>query len=343
MKKSLCLLATLVFLAILLIGPTSSCAAPAKPIELKFSMWNSMQHTTAVEVFSPFAKELEQRTQGRVKITFYPGEALGKARDHYDMAVRGISDISVFIHGYTAGRFPLAGVIELPIGVPSGKIGSRVLWELYEKYMKQEYSGVKILMVSASEPGQVHTTKKTVKALADMKGIRLRSSGPQQMALVRALGASPLTIPVPELYDALQKGMADGALLPFSAIKDFKLGEVIKHHTVANIFVMTSGLVMNLNTWNSLSPSDQKIMDELTGLRMAEQSGEAFDRYAAIAQEEAKKAGAEIYQLPPAEKKVWMEKAQPVNEAWIADMEKKGLPGKKVFQEAVSLLEKYSK
>jgi TRAP-type C4-dicarboxylate transport system substrate-binding protein len=209
--------------------------------------------------------------------------------------------------------------------------------------MKQEYTGVKILMVSASEPGQVHATKKTVKALGDMKGLRLRSSGPQQMALVRALGASPLTIPIPELYDALQKGMADGALLPFSAIKDFKLGEVIKHHTVANIFVMTSGLVMNLNTWNSLSPGDQKIMDELTGLRMAEQSGEAFDRYAAIAQEEAKKAGAEIYQLPPAEKKVWMEKAQPVNEAWIADMEKKGLPGKKVFQEAVSLLEKYSK
>jgi TRAP-type transport system periplasmic protein len=253
MKKSLCLVATLIFLAMLLIGPTSSCAAPAKPIELKFSMWNSMQHTTAVEVFSPFAKELEQRTQGRVKITFYPGEALGKARDHYDMAVRGISDISVFIHGYTAGRFPLAGVIELPIGVPSGKIGSRILWELYEQYMKQEYTGVKILMVSASEPGQVHATKKTVKALGDMKGLRLRSSGPQQMALVRALGASPLTIPIPELYDALQKGMADGALLPFSAIKDFKLGEVIKHHTIANIFVMTSGLVMNLNTWNSLS------------------------------------------------------------------------------------------
>ena len=91
MKKSLCLVATLVFLAILLFGPTSSCAASAKPIELKFSMWNSMQHTTAVEVFAPFAKELEQRTQGRVKITFYPGEALGKARDHYDMAVRGIS------------------------------------------------------------------------------------------------------------------------------------------------------------------------------------------------------------------------------------------------------------
>ena len=163
------------------------------------------------------------------------------------------------------------------------------------------------------------------------------------MQLVRALGGSPLTIPIPELYDALQKGMADGALLPFSAIKDFKLGEVVKHHTVANIFVMTSGLAMNLNAWNSLSPGDQKIMDELTGLRMAEKSGEAFDRYAATAQEEAKKGGADVYQLPASEKKVWMDKAKPVNETWVADVEKKGLPGNKLFQEAVSLLEKYSK
>ncbi len=343
MKKGLYAVPALVFLLLFLASPMFSSAAEQKPIELKFAMWNSMQHTMVVEIFMPFAKELERRTQGRVKITFYPNEALGKAKDQYDMAVRGISDISVFIHGYTPGRFPLAQVMELPIGVPSGKIGSRILWELYEKYMKQEYPGVKVLQLQTSEPGQVHATKKTVKTLADLKGMRLRSPGPVQTSVLRALGGSPLTIPIPELYDALQKGMADGALLPFSAIKDFKLGEVIKHHTIANLYVMTSGLVMNLNTWNSLSPGDQKIMDDLTGLRMAENSGDAFDRYAQVAREEAVKAGSEIYQLPSAERKIWMEKARPVSETWVADMEKKGLPGKQVFQEAVSLVEKYSK
>jgi len=198
-------------------------------------------------------------------------------------------------------------------------------------------------MLQTSEPGQVHGTKKTVKVLSDFKGMRLRSPGPVQTSVLRALGGSPLTIPIPELYDSLQKGMADGALLPFSAIKDFKLGEVIKHHTIANLYVMTSGLVMNPNAWNSLSPGDQKIVDELTGIRMAEKSGEAFDRSADAAQEEAKKAGAEIYQLPLAERKAWMERAKPVIDTWIADMEKKGLPGRKVFQEAMSLVEKYSK
>ena len=343
MKRSLLAITVLVFLLLLLASPRPSLAAEQKPIELKFAMWNSMQHSMVVEIYGPFAKELEQRTQGRVKITFYPNEALGKAKDQYDMAVRGISDISVFIHGYTPGRFPLAQVMELPTGVPSGKIGSRILWELYEKYMKQDYPGVKMLMLQTSEPGQVHATKKTVKVLSDLKGMRLRSPGPVQTSVLRALGGSPLTIPIPELYDALQKGMADGALLPFSAVKDFKLGEVIRHHTIANLYVMTSGLVMNPNTWNSLSPGDQKIMDELTGVRMAEKSGDAFDKAAQVALEEAKKANSEIYQLPPAERKAWMEKAKPVSEAWVADMEKKGLPGKKVFEEAMSLVEKYSK
>jgi TRAP-type transport system periplasmic protein len=337
------LVTAMLFVTMIYAVPVSSFAAEQKPIELKFAMWNSMQHSMVVEIYQPFAKELEQRTQGRVKVTFYPNEALGKAKDQYDMAVRGISDISVFIHGYTPGRFPLAQVMELPTGVPSGKIGSRILWELYEKYMKQEYPGVKMLMLQTSEPGQVHATKKTVKVLSDFKGMRLRSPGPVQTSVLRALGGSPLTIPIPELYDSLQKGMADGALLPFSAIKDFKLGEVIKHHTIANLYVMTSGLVMNPNAYNSLSPGDQKIMDELTGLRMAEKSGEAFDRSAQVAQDEAKKAGSEIYQLPASERKVWMEKAKPVIDTWIADMEKKGLPGRKVFQEAMSLVDKYSK
>lgn len=343
MKKSFFVLGVSICLIILLASPKPSSGQSAKPIELKLAMWNSMQHTSVVEIYMPLAKELEQRTQGRVKIAFYPNEALGKAKDQYDMAVRGITDIAVFIHGYTPGRFPLAGVMELPIGVPSGKIGSRVFWELYEKYMKQEYPGVKVLQLQTSEPGQVHATKKTVKTLGELKGMRIRSSGPQQTALLRALGASPLTIPIPELYDALQKGMADGALLPFSAIKDFKLGEVIKHHTVANIYVMTSGLVMNPNTWNSLPPDVQKIMDELTGLKMAEKGGDAFDRYAAAAEAEVKQKGGDVYQLPPAERKLWLTTAQPVIEAWIADMEKKGLPGKQVYQDAVALLAKYSK
>lgn len=157
------------------------------------------------------------------------------------------------------------------------------------------------------------------------------------------MGASPLTIPIPELYDSLQKGMADGALLPFSAIKDFKLQDVLKYHTIANLYIMTSGTVMNPQAFSGLPEDAQKVINELSGAKMGQKSGDAFDRNAKIAEDECRKARQEIYILPAAERKVWMEKAKPVIDAWVADMESKRLPGKKVFQETVVLVEKYSK
>lgn len=343
MKGRFVLLAMVLFLVIFLAIEKPSYAQTAKPIELKLSHWMSPMHNLHVGVFTPFAKELEERTKGRVKITIYGGEALGKAKDHYDSAVNGITDIALFIQGYTAGRFPLTQVIELPIDVPSAKVGSRVIWELYEKYLEQEYPGVKLLTLWTHEPGHVHMSKKPVKTLEDIKGLRVRSPGPIQTALVRELGASPLTIPVPELYDALNRGMADGTVIGFSAVKDFKLFEVLKYHTISNLYVMTMGLAMNLKAWNSLPPDIQKIMEGLIGARLSEMAGNSFDKYDLLGKEEAKKAGAEIYTLPPEEKKRWEERVRPLNEKWVADMEAKGLPGRKIFEEARSLVVKYSK
>jgi TRAP-type C4-dicarboxylate transport system substrate-binding protein len=74
------------------------------------------------EVFIPFAEEVGKRTNGSVKVTIYPAEALCKAKDLYDAAAQGISDLSFIIQGYTAGRFPLTSVMELPLGVPSANV-----------------------------------------------------------------------------------------------------------------------------------------------------------------------------------------------------------------------------
>ena len=342
MKKSFIVLPVL-FLMILFGMGKDSHAQTMKPIELKLSHWMSPMHTLHVEVFTPFAKEVGERTKGRVKITIYPGEALGKAKDHYDMATHGITDIALFIQGYTAGRFPLTSVIELPIQIPSAKVGSRVIWGLYDKYLKQEYSGVKLLTLWVHDPGHIHMTKRPVRTLDDIKGLRLRSPGPQQAALLRELGVSPLTMPIPELYDALQKGMADGCVIPFSAVRDFKLYELLRHHTLSDLYTMAMGVAINLKTWNSLPPDIQKIIDELGGSRMSEMAGVAFDKYDQLGKEAAKKAGAEIYSLPSEQKKIWADRIKPLNEKWVADMEVKGLPGKKIFEDARLLLEKYSR
>jgi len=103
-------------------------AASEKPIELKFSHFLPIMHTTHAQIYAPFAKEIEERTKGRVKITIYPSEALGKAKDHYDMASQGLCDIAVFLPVYTPGRFPLTTVMDLPLQIPSARVASLVMW-----------------------------------------------------------------------------------------------------------------------------------------------------------------------------------------------------------------------
>lgn len=321
-----------------------SYAQSTKPIELKLAHAFTAMHTQHVNLFVPFANEVAERSKGRVKITIYPNEALGKAKDQYDMTVQGVTDIGQTIFGLTTGRFPLVEVVELPFLVSSSKIGSRIVWELYEKkYFEKEFSSVKVLTLFTLGPGHLILAKKTVRKLEDLKGMRLRSPGPQQTALLRQYGASPLTLSIADTYDALQHGMIDGMVSPISAITDFKLTELVKHVTISDIYVLAVGLVMNLDKWNSLPPDIQKIINESSGQRLSQMIGEAYDKSDSSAYAAAKKAGVEIYNLPEAERNRWVEKAKPVVDKWITDVEAKGLPGKKIYDEAYQLRQKYTK
>lgn len=342
MKRRFVLLAMVLFLITFLALGRASYAQVVKPIELKLSHWLSPMHNLHSEVLVPFAKELEERTKGRAKATIFSGEALGKAKDHYDMVMHGITDMAPFIHAYTAGRFPLTSVVELPINILSAKVGSRVIWELFDKYLRPEHPGVRVLALWTTGSGHVHMTKKPIKTLEDIKGLRIRSPGPTQTALLRELGASPLTIPIPEVYDALQRGMADGAVFPFSAVIDFKFYELLRYHTISNLYVMPLGFAINPKVWAGLPPDIQKAIEEL-GSRTSEIAGTSYDKYDLLGIDAAKKVKAEFISLPPEEKKKWDDRYKPLIDKWTADMEGKGLPGRKILEEARSLAEKYSK
>jgi TRAP-type transport system periplasmic protein len=344
MKKKVFIAVCMLFLAVLFICTNSVCAAPDKPIELKFSLFLPPPHRIIQNVYIPWIKKIEEQTKGQVKITIFAGQTLGAAKDQYDLVLRGIADMTTHVTGYTPGRFPLTDVMSLPLNMPSAKIGARVLWELYEKYLNKEYPGVKVLMVSAHEPGQLlMSSKKPVATLADLKGMRIRNGFPVQIPILKEFGATALALSVPDTYDAMQKGMADGTWTGSSALLDFKLVEVTKSLTILNATAPLSVMIMNIDKWNSLPPDVQKVFNELSGLNLSVAQAAEFDNTAREAFEAARAKGQKIYELTPAERKVFEQRVQPFCDAWVADMEKKGLPGKAVYQEAVKLLAKYSK
>jgi len=346
-KKGLLTLLAGIFLVIALVAlPFAiACApeAPAGPVELKMSHFMSEKHPMHAKLMAPFAEEVEKATEGRVKITIYSGGALGKPADQYDSAVTGVTDIAFGLHGYTPGKFPLTSVLELPNMVTSATHGSKVLWELYEKFPEigAEHPGVKVLALWTHDTGQIVTTKKPIRTMDDLKGMTIRAPTASHVTMVEAWGATAVQMPIDQLYDSLEKGVVDGSVVPYSAIKSFNLQNVAKYMTIGDFYVCTFFLVMNLDSWNKISGKDQKIIEGLIGSRMSETGGAAYDAAAKAGLQAAQEAGMEIYTLPAGELAKWRQTLAPVHQKWVADMEAKGLPGKKIYDEAVRLAEKY--
>ncbi len=330
----------LLALSLLWLAPGAGLAQD-KPIELKLSSWLGIGHGHHRNVLVPWAKMVEEKSGGRIKITIFPGGTLGKAPDHWDMVKNGIADIGYGTHGYTAGRFPLTSVGEMPLLYKSAKGGSLAVWSLFDKYFKAEHAGVKVLWIFVHPPGQIHLAKKPVRTYEDLAGLKLRSPTAMTVAMVKQLGGTPVTLAAPEVYNALERGVVDGTVFPWEAIAGFKLAEVLRHHTVVNLYATTLFFTMNQKRYDSLPPDLRKVIDDLSGTWGAEFTGTAWDRNEQEGIDAAKKVGATTYVVPAEERQRWAARLKPVEDEWLAGMQAKGLPGRQALDDLRAALKKY--
>ncbi|MBW1800342.1 MAG: TRAP transporter substrate-binding protein [Deltaproteobacteria bacterium] len=305
-------------------------AADKKPINLKFAYWMPTRHTLH-GTHQKFAKEVELLTKGQVKITLYPGGALGKPKEQWDMAVGGIVDISFFIPSYTSGRFPFTSGLDLPLVVGgSAKVNTAIAWDIFERFLAPEYKAAKMLIFYGAEPFTIHTTKKQIRTLEDLKGLKIRSSGAMQSATVKQLGGIPVTMPISEAYTALEKGVVDGILTAFTAMKSFRLYDVCKYSIMMGLNSSPFAVAMNLKKWNSLPKDVQAVFDRLR-VRYSFQSAIDYDYDRIKAIKFGKDKGKVIEPLPPKEFQKWMDRVTPLHDKWAADMKAKGLPGREML------------
>ena len=328
-------------LALAFVWLPAAAGAQDKPIELKFSSWVSAVHGHHTAVMVPWAKMVEEKSGGRLKVTIYPGATLGKAADHFDLVKNGIADMGFASPGYTPGRFPLISATELPLLFKSAKGGSQAVWSLFDKYFKAEFAGVKVLWIWVHPPGQFHLAKKPVRVLEDLAGLKIRAATPMLTAMVKALGATPVSIAAPETYPALERGVVDGTIFPWEAIQGFKLAEVLRHHAVVNLYVSPLFTLMNQKKYDSLPPDLRKVIDDLSGAWGSEFTGAAWDQNEQHGIDAAKKVGATIYTVPAEERQRWAAKLKPVEEDWLKSMEAKGLPGRQLLGDLRAAIKRY--
>lgn len=324
-------------------GSSSGGESSGETVELKMGHMNSPEHVQDSGAMTPFSKEVEELTDGRVKFQVYPGGALGGPTDTWDNIVTGIMDAGWGLHGYNAGKFTIHSVLQLPfLADGTGTELSMVAQKLYDTFpeIQEEYSDVKPLWIHAADPYAIITKGKAVKSFEDVKGLKLRTPSVEAGNMIESWGATPVSLPAPEIYDSLQKGVIDGGVLPVAAIKDFNLTDLVDYVTLGNFNTSLFYVVMNKDSWNKISAEDQKLIeDELLGLPMSERAGKAFDGQKEAAEKEAKAAGVEFITLPDAELNKFKDAAKGVTEKWLSDMEAKGIDGQKIYDETVKLIQ----
>ena len=314
--------------------------ASAQTIELKLSHWGPPTHVNQ-KVFLPWAEMVEKKSGGKLKVTVFAGGVLGKPADHWDMAQNGVVDITWGTHNYTAGRFPLTSAMDLPFLINSAKGGSRALQEYYARHLVKEHDKVKVLWLQCPAPFHLHMTKKAALVPDDLAGTRIRTGGGQLSEIVKALGAVPVALSVPETYSALERGVVDGTILPYEAAKAFKLAEVTKHVVDVRIFTASQFTVMNLDKYNSLPADLKKVIDELSGVWGAEFAGTAWDKAEEEGLAAIKAANVQAHKISDAQREAWKAKTKAVEEDWLKTMEAKGLPAKQALADLKDLLKRY--
>ncbi|MCX8066057.1 MAG: TRAP transporter substrate-binding protein [Candidatus Hydrogenedentes bacterium] len=224
------------------------------PIRLTYSVFFPPTHTQC-KLAESWAKEIETRTGRKVKIALYPGSLLTKAEQCYERVVNGDIDIGMSCFAYTPRRFPLLEVLDLPLGYPNGMVATRVANEIVKKFQPEEIKDVHLLYVHAHGPG-ILASKKPVRTLEDLKGLRIRCTG-FVAKIVEKLGGQPVVMTQSETYDALQGGIVDATFCPMETLKGWRQGEVIKYVTDSRCIGYTTAMfvVINKAKWESL-PQD---------------------------------------------------------------------------------------
>ncbi len=338
MKTAKCFVTILMAVAVGFMMAGNSSAS--KVIKLSYSSVFPPTHVHA-KLGQAWADEIEKRTDGKVKISFYPGGALLKGDKVYSGIEAGISDIGMSVFVYNRGMFPAMEVVDLPLGFTSGKMATSVINQFYGKFPPEKLAAeVKVLYLHAHGPGVLHC-KKPVKSLEDLKGLKIRGQG-ATARIISALGAAPVAMPQSDSYEALQKGVVDGNFSPMEVLKGWRQAEVVDYTTESHGigYSSTFYLIMNRAKWASLPAGVQKVFDEVNA-QWAQKHADAWDNVDREGREYTIGKGNQIISLSEEENLRWKKAVQPVIEEYIQDANARGLPGEQYVKTALELIEKY--
>ena len=316
-------------------------SAPAQAGTIELSYANFAPPGTFVHVqMLRWAKEVEKRTGGKVKIKTFPGGSLLGAKNMLDGVISGQADIGCTCMAYQPGRFVITNATSLPLGIPNATVGSQVLLDLYNKYKPKAFKKVKVLTLYTNSPSNI-MSKIPLPTLASLKGVDLRASGGAAQIL-KAWGANQVGMPMPATPEALQKGVVKGLFSSLEVLKDFKFAAYCKYVTITDTGIYPFSVFMNMDKWNALPADVKKVFNDLVR-EQAVWTGKYIDQHAKESLEWSQKnEGVKVFRLSPSEKAKFDAPLKPIVAGWIKKVSAKGIDGKGIVDFIKATSKKYA-
>ncbi len=294
----------------------------------------------------PWAQKVAAESQNRLRIQIFPAMQLGGAPPQlFDQARDGVADIVWTLPGSTPGRFPRIEVFELPfVADRRAAPNAKAVWEFSQTHLREEFREVHPITIWAHDGGSIHS-KREVLRLEDMRGLKLRFPSRLNGEALRALGAAPVGMPVPQIPEAMTQGVIDGAVVPWEVVPSIRLAELVRNHTEITgsptFYTTTFILAMNKAKYEGLPADLKRIIDANSGQAAASMAGKVWDDQAAAVSELVKGRGNTLVTLTDEEAARWRKTTDPVVETWLKSARDRGLDGQKLLDAARAAIKKH--
>ncbi len=316
--------------------------AAAQEVTLKVHHFLPAGSYANTQFIQPWCDKIARESANRLKCQIYPSMQLGGTPPQlFDQAKDGVADVVWTLPGYTAGRFPLTEVFELPFMMQDPQATSMALWDYIQQFDQAEFKDVHPIAFHVHGDGVFHMREKPIRTLADLKGLKVRAPTRQTNRYLAALGATPVAMPVPAVSEALGKGVIDGAVVPYEVVPSVKIQEIVKFHSETDpsepaFYTSAFMFVMNKARYASLPPDLKKVIDANSGQALSGQIGKVFLN----ADAEGKKLTAKntTNVIGRDELANWKKAGQPIIDGWVSEVSAKGHDGQKLLDSARSLI-----
>ena len=325
-----------------------SAAQAQQTVTLKFHTFMAPQSQVWRTMHVAWMEKVEKDSGGRIKFERFPAMQLGGTPANlYDQVKDGIVDVIWTLPGNTPGRFPRIEAFELPFMMTNAEAASRAYWEFINTVAKDEFKDVHVIAVNVHGPGFFHSRDKQIKSVADLKGMKVRGPTRQITKMLGALGATPVGMPLPQIPDAISKGVIDAAVVPWEVVPAVKLEELAKFHSEfppgVSLYTTTFVMAMNKAKYDSLPADLKKVIDDNSGIETSGWLGRTQQGNDAGGKKLSEDRKNVHYTFTAAETDAFRKAADLVDDEFVKEMNAKNFNGQQLLDTAKVLIKKHTK